>query len=476
MAKERNPWLWLPSLYFVEGLPYTIVMTVAVIMYKNLGMGNIEIALYTSWLYLPWVIKPFWSPIVDLLQTKKWWIFIMQLVIGGVFAAVALTLPTDNFFRYTLACFWIIAFTSATNDIATDGFYMIGLRSDQQAFFVGIRSTFYRLAMWAGQGGVVLLSGYLFEVFEDYKSVWSTIFFGLATAMVCFSLFHRLILPNKENIRSLKDRAHGLREVGIMFSQVSIILLFGFLINSFLGWETSWTYVILGAVVIAYLMITLKKKIKEDPDKMNTPILSFFVKEDIWSILAFILLYRLGEAQLVKIASPFLLDSTEVGGIGLNNEQLGWLYGTIGLGCLVVGGVLGGIAIYTKGLKFWLIPMLLSINIPNLGYWLLSFFHAESFIFIGGVIAVEQFFYGFGFSALMMYMLYVSQGHHKTAHYALCTGFMALGMMLPGMISGYLQEFLGYTNFFLFVVISGIPALIVAFRLKVDPKFGLKEK
>ncbi|MBB6462126.1 MFS transporter [Flammeovirga kamogawensis] len=475
MQKDRNPWTWLPSLYFVEGLPYTIVMTVAVIMYKNLGLNNTEIALYTSWLYLPWVIKPFWSPIVDVLQTKKWWISTMQLIIGGAFAAVALTLPMDNFFKYSLAAFWIVAFTSATNDIATDGFYMIGLRDDQQAFFVGIRSTFYRLAMWAGQGGIVFLTGHFYKQYGDYKTIWATTFLGLGVAMISFGILHKIILPNKEVVRPQKEQEKGLKEVGIIFSQMCIILLGGWLINEFTGYNTSWTYLILGIAVGIFMVSDLKKKIKKNPEKMNSPILSFFNKKDLFNVIGFILLYRLGEAQLVKIATPFLLDDRAIGGLGLTNDDLGLLYGTIGLACLVVGGILGGMAIYKKGLKFWLVPMLLSINLPNIGYMLLAYFQPENLIYTGIVIAIEQFFYGFGFTALMMYMLYVSQGENKTAHYAVCTGFMALGMMLPGMISGYFQEFLGYSNFFILVVFSGIPAILMGFNLKIDQTFGLKD-
>lgn len=474
MHKERNPWHWLPSLYFVEGLPYTIVMTVAVIMYKNLGISNAEIALYTSWLYLPWVIKPIWSPIVDVVKTKKWWIFIMQMIIGGAFGAVALTLPMDNFFQYSLAAFWVVAFTSATNDIATDGFYMIGLKDDQQAFFVGIRSTFYRLAMWAGQGGIVYLTGHFQTIYKDYTVIWSTTFLILGACMVGFSLLHKLILPNAEALRTDKEQERGLKEVAIIISQICIIGLGGWLFNQFLEIETTWTYLGFGVVVIIYTYFDLKSKAKKHPHILNSPILTFFKKKGVHTAIVFILLYRLGEAQLVKIATPFLLDNPNVGGLGLTNEQFGILYGTIGLACLVVGGVLGGIAIYKKGLKFWVLPMLLSINLPNLGYWLLATFTPEGLLFPGIVIAIEQFFYGFGFTALMMYMLYIAQGENKTAHYAVCTGLMAFGMMIPGMPSGYIQEFLGYSHFFLWVVISGIPAILVCLKLKIDPTFGLK--
>ncbi|KXX67531.1 MFS transporter [Flammeovirga sp. SJP92] len=476
MQKERNPWQWLPSLYIIEGLPYIMVNVVALTMYKNLKISNAEIALYTSWLYLPWVIKPLWSPIVDVLRTKKWWISMMQIIIGGGFAGVAFTLPMENFFQYSLAVFWIIAFASATNDIASDGFYMIGLRDDQQAFFIGIRSTFYKIGMWVGQGLIVTLTGVLYKYDQNYTSIWSYCFLGLGVVTVLFAFIHKFILPNKEALKPQKEQDKGLKEVAIIASQLCIIGLGGWLTNKFLEIESTIPYLVIGGLVIIYVYFDLKKKAKKDSKILNSPIITFFKKEDIYIAIVFILLYRLGEAQLVKIATPFLIDSIENGGMGLSNEDLGFMYGTIGFICLVAGGILGGVAIYKKGLKFWLIPMLVCLNLPNLGYWALAFFELKNTIAISFVIAIEQFFYGFGFTALMMYMLYISKGKNETAHYAVCTGFMALGMMLPGMVSGYIQEHLGYSTFFLFVVCSGVPAFLWSLKLKIDPTFGMNQK
>jgi MFS transporter, PAT family, beta-lactamase induction signal transducer AmpG len=420
--EERNPWLWVPSLYLAEGLPYVIVMTVSVIMYKRLNISNTEIALYTSWLYLPWVIKPFWSPFVDLLKTKRFWIIIMQLFVGVGLAGVAFTLPTEKFFQYTLAFFWLIAFSSATHDIAADGFYMLGMKQHQQSYFVGIRSTFYRIAMLAGQGLLVILAGHLEETFGKIYFAWQITFLILAALFVLFFIYHLFILtqPKSDSPRDKVELKHFINEF----------------IRTFI---------------------------------------SFFKKKEIIIIVLFILLYRFAEAQLVKMASPFLLDSKEVGGLALSTSQVGFVYGTVGIIALSLGGILGGIAASRRGLKFWIWWMLIAINLPDLVYVYLAATQTSNFILINICVAVEQFGYGFGFTAFMLYLIYVSEGEFKTAHYAIATGLMALGMMLPGMISGWIQEQIGYLNFFIWVFVSTIPAFIITKFLKIDPEFGKKK-
>lgn len=415
---SRNPWTWIPSLYFAEGLPNVVVMTVSVIMYKKLGISNTEIALYTSWLYLPWVIKPFWSPLVDVLRTKRWWIVSMQLLIGAGLAGVGLTIPTTSFFQYTLAFLWLMAFSSATHDIAADGFYMLPLSSHEQAWFVGIRSTFYRLAMIAGQGLLVMLAGVL-EKTMDVSAAWSLVFYGLAGLCFFLGAYHWAMLP-----RPAGDR----RRAGADASSV-------------------WN-----GICDAFV--------------------SFFAKKGIATILFFLLFYRFAEAQLVKMASPFLLDENGIGGLGLSTGEVGFVYGTVGIIMLTVGGILGGLVAARKGLKFWLFWMVLAINLPNAVYVFLSQFQPESYFFVNLAVAIEQFGYGFGFTAYMLYMLYVSRGEHETAHYAICTGFMALGMMLPGMVSGWLQELIGYQHFFIWVMIATIPSFLVCWFVKVDEDFG----
>jgi PAT family beta-lactamase induction signal transducer AmpG len=419
--EERNPWLWVPSLYLAEGLPYVVVMTVSVIMYKRLEISNTEIALYTSWLYLPWVIKPFWSPVVDLLKTKRFWIIIMQLFIGAGLTGVAFTLPTEKFFQYTLAFFWLLAFSSATHDIAADGFYMLGLKQHQQAYFVGIRSTFYRIAMMAGQGLLVILAGHLEVTSGKIYFAWQITFLILAALFVLFFIYHLFILP--------KPNGDSPRE---------------------------------------------KVELKHFVSEFIRTFVSFFRKKEIIIIVLFILLYRFAEAQLVKMASPFLLDSKEVGGLALTTSQVGFVYGTVGIIALSLGGILGGIVASKNGLKFWIWWMLIAINLPDLVYVYLAATQTSNFILINICVAVEQFGYGFGFTAFMLYLIFVSEGEYKTAHFAIATGLMALGMMLPGMISGWIQEQVGYLNFFIWVCISTIPAFIITKFLKIDTEFGKK--
>jgi PAT family beta-lactamase induction signal transducer AmpG len=419
--EERNPWSWVPSLYLAEGFPYVVVMTVSVIMYKRLDISNTEIALYTSWLYLPWVIKPFWSPVVDLLRTKRFWIIIMQFFIGAGLAGIALTLPTEKFFQYTLAFFWLLAFSSATHDIAADGFYMLGLKEHQQAYFVGIRSTFYRLAFLAGQGLLVILAGQIEESSGNIPFAWMITFLILAGLFVLFLIYHLVILPHPKS-----DSPKEVVQLKQFFSE--------------------------------YLKTFI----------------SFFKKKEILLIISFILLYRLAEAQLVKIAVPFLVDPKEVGGLALSTSEVGIVYGTVGVIALSLGGILGGIAASRNGLKFWIWWMLIAINLPDLVYVYLAVTQTSNFILINICVAVEQFGYGFGFTAFMLYLIYISEGEFKTAHFAIATGLMALGMMLPGMISGWIQEQVGYLNFFIWVSISTIPAFVITKFVKIDPSFGKK--
>ncbi|MFT5515666.1 MAG: PAT family beta-lactamase induction signal transducer AmpG [Rhodothermales bacterium] len=421
-TNSRSPWMWIPSLYLAEGLPYVIVMTVSVIMYKNLDLSNTEVALYTSWLYLPWMIKPLWSPFVDLVRTKRFWVVSMQLLIGAGLAGVALTLPTDNFLQYSLAFMWLLAFSSATHDIAADGFYMIGLSQHDQAWFVGIRSTFYRLAMITGQGLLVMLAGYLEVSTGDVPLAWSLVFYLLAAVFVGFAAWHFVAMP-----RPAADAPTGLTSVREVYS--------GFV-------ET---------------------------------FASFFRKPGIGLILAFLLLYRFGEAQLVKMAAPFLLDGAEVGGLGLSTGEVGFVYGTVGIAALTLGGILGGLAAARSGLKAWLWLMVAAINLPNAVYIILSYTLPESFLAVNVAVAIEQFGYGFGFTAYMLYMIYIADGPQKTAHFAICTGFMAAGMMLPGMASGWIQEAVGYQWFFVWVLIATIPGFIVAGLIPLDAGFGRTE-
>ena len=419
--KRTSPWAWIPTLYFAQGLPYVAVMTISVIMYKRLGISNADLAFYTGWLSLPWVIKPLWSPFIDLIKTKRWWITTMQLLIGAGLAGIAFTVPTDYFFQLTLAVFWLLAFSSATHDIAADGFYMLGLSSHEQALFVGIRSTSYRIATIAGQGLLIMLAGRLETSTQNIPFAWSITFMVLAGVFLALWGYHKFVLPRPQS----DAPAH----------QVSTSTL----MHEF--WAT---------------------------------FVSFFRKEQAGIAILFMLLYRLPEAQLAKMSIPFLIDPIEQGGLGLTTEQIGLVQGTVGIIGLTLGGILGGIAVSHGGLKRWLWPMVWAISLPDIVYVYLSYVQPESLLLVNVCVFIEQFGYGFGFTAYMLFLIYFANGEHKTAHYAICTAFMALGMMIPGMVAGWLQETMGYQHFFIWIMVCTLATFGVTALLKIDPNFGKK--
>ncbi len=607
---KRTSWAWIPSLYFAEGIPYVVVMALSVIMYKRLGISNTDIALYTSWLYLPWVIKPLWSPIVDILKTKRAWIVAMQLIIGAALGAVALTIPAPNFFKASLAVFWLLAFSSATHDIAADGFYMLGLSKHDQAWFVGIRSTFYRLAMITGQGLLIMLAGAIesktglppvaVQVKADPTISAAANDFSFDPGSIqtppTEGELHLVAQPEvlklaphprgKAEVDALMAKAknwnkeHGFYageksaatkaqteslwkktlsaplgdwlektfpketiqksavagNAEIVFFTLSkeppadknIVVNFGFekgdksialregerfTFNS-KNWNTpfaavlqldpkletatsatfkarsgnipfawSTTLLVLAALFLVFCIyhkFVLPRPASDVPTAKSGNLFaeffktlgSYFQKPGILTALAFILLYRFAEAQSIKLLSPFLLDAREVGGLGLTTGQVGFVYGTVGIICLTLGGLFGGFLAAKYGLKKMLPIMICAIHLPNAAFVYLSFVQPDNFFVINLCIAVEQFGYGFGFAAYMLYLLYFSDGEHKTAHYAICTGFMALGMMLPGMAAGAIQDHLGYVNFFIWVLIATIPSFGAAALIKIDPAFG----
>jgi MFS transporter, PAT family, beta-lactamase induction signal transducer AmpG len=627
MAKEkptfRNPWAWVPTIYFAQGIPYVVVMLVSVIMYKRLGISNTDIALYTSWLYLPWVIKPLWSPLVDLVKTKRAWIIAMQLVVGAGLGGVALTIPMPDFFTYSLAFLWLLAFSSATHDIAADGFYMLGLSKHDQAWFVGVRSTFYRIAMITGQGLLIILAGYIESnsgldtvnvQVSTNSAVEQTMFTHpdsltfdpvsngdlriitypdileistervqkeYADSLIAFSRrwntshnFYQAELLDRQTgdarpatgmeaswwnrfvaspLESFLRRNFGPPEdemlledtrgnLGVVYFRLSgpppadeeVVVNFGresgdtsiSLIEGerFVITQNNWTQPVMTVIQIdpkldfatsanfaarsgniplawsitffllcgMFLFFFVYHKLMLPYPVADKPAISdgaksifteffrtfalFFRKDRILVIIAFLLLYRLGEAQLVKLASPFLLDTQEVGGLALTTGEVGFVYGTVGILALTFGGILGGIMAARHGLKFWLWPMVIAINLPNAVYIYLATAMPSDFLIINICVAIEQFGYGFGFTAYMLFMIYVSEGEHKTAHFAITTGFMALGMMIPGMVSGWIQEIIGYQNFFIWVLIATIPAFIITYFIPLDPEFGKKKE
>ena len=410
---SRNPWAWVPSLYFAEGIPYFIVNVLSVTMFKRLGMSNGDLAMYTSLLYLPWVIKPLWSPFVDIIRTKRWWILSMQALMTAGFAALALSVSPDVF-GFTLVFFYIVAFASATHDIAADGYYMIALNQKDQSLFVGIRSTFYRIASVFGQGVIVVVAGLLEESTGRIPLAWSLVLLGSSVLFAALSLWHWFVLPKAE-----KDSGEGGGGTAARKTAGDIFREFG----------NAW--------------------------------LTFFRKPGIWLAVLFMLLYRLPEAFSVKMLTPFMLDPVEEGGLGLTTTQSGLVYGTVGVIALTVGGILGGIFAARHGLRRSLWPMSLSLALPCAVYLIMALMQPEQLWFIYFCVAFDQFGYGFGFTAYMLYMMHFSEGEFKTSHYAICTAFMALSMMVPGVFAGWLQEALGYVGFFIMVMICCLATVFV---------------
>lgn len=584
-ARLVNPWSWIPTLYFTEGLPYVVVITVSVIMYKRLGISNADIALYTSWLYLPWIIKPLWSPVVDILKTKRFWITTLQLLTGACMAGVAFTIPIPDFFQFTLAFFWLLAFSAATHDIAADGFYMLALNENQQSFFIGIRSTFYRIAIIAGQGLIVILAGFLettfsigpaeFKVtakpelfFQQSIQIDSTeinpvegnlrliasprdleigtrpitkeaadFYINFARKFNIMNGFKQEILLNTDvqnsseftgNVALLKlhlsKQPDDDDEYFIDFKQIEGSSLINIIEGSSLRFNSknwnkpafvvvqvdpivqkdidatflahsdkipiAWvlTFGIIAVLIILFSIYhrfilphppqdksVVRSTLTNPLREFFLTFIRFFEKEKILIIIGFLLLYRFGDAQLVKIALPFMLDPKDAGGLGLSTSEVGFTNGIIGMIALLIGGILGGILISKNGLKKWLWWMLIAINIPNIVYVYLSFVQPTSLFIINLCVAVEQFGYGFGLAALLMYIIYISDGEYKTSHFAIAIGFMTLGMMLPGMLSGYLQGLIGYRYFFIWILAAAIPSFIIARYIPLDSNFGKKK-
>jgi PAT family beta-lactamase induction signal transducer AmpG len=418
---QRPPWLWIPTLYFAEGLPNAVVVTVSLVMYKDLGLSNTANTFWTSLLYLAWVVKPLWSPFVDILGTRRRWTWVTQLLMALALGGVALRVPMPDMLPWTLAFFWLIAFTSATHDIAADGFYMLALDQSRQAFYVGVRTLFYRLsAMFAG-GIFLQWAGSLIEHSGGPARGWSTAVGTLAGIIGVLGMWHAVSLPKPASDRPGEARRVGelLREFGATFT-------------------------------------------------------TFFQKPGIGRLLAFLLLYRFGEAQLVKMVAPFLKDARDVGGLGLTTAQFGNVYGIYGIAALSVGGILGGIVTSRHGLRRWLWPMVFALHLPDLVFLYLAHVQPTDLMIIRVGVMIEQFGYGFGFTAYVLYMLYLSRGQHQTAHYAICTGFMAMGLMFPGMWSGWLQDHIGYKHFFAWVIVATLPGFWVAARVPLEENFGKK--
>ena len=407
----RSPYSWVSTLYFAEALPYMVVMALSTIMYTNMGLSNTELALYTSWLYLPWVIKPLWSPLVDSIRTKRWWIIAMQVLVGASLAGVALTLQTEWWLQLSLAFFWLMAFSSATHDIAADGFYIIGLTEKEQAFYVGWRSTFYRIGTIFCQGGLVVLAGVL-QKGHSMSVAWAMTLALAGLIMLALALWHYKVLRVSKDSKDSKDFK-----------------------------------------VLAPFRDTLRV---------------FFSKKGVLPALLFMLLFRFPEAQLAKMAQPFMLRGLEEGGLGLSTETMGLAYGTIGVIALLAGGILGGWLVSRNGLKHWWWPMIAAISLPDAVYIYLAMAQPTSLWIIDTCVAVEQLGYGFGFTAYMLFLVYFSKGDRSTSVFSICTALQALGMMLPGMMAGYLADLWGFATFFWWVMGCCLVTVVVSAMVKVE--------
>lgn len=385
--RHNSPWKWIPSLYIAEGIPYCAVTTLPVLFYCELGISIPEITAWTGLLSLPWIIRPFWSPFVDIFSTKKRWTLSMQMLMSVCMLAIAILLPTSFFFASTLSVFACMAFFSATHDIAADGFYMIALTKRQQADFVGIRSTFYKVATVLGQGGLTLLAGWLEQHGRRPAGAWSIVFYCLTLLFFSIWLWHTQALPKLADDHPVGGRTPSdiIRNFGLTF-------------------------------------------------------VSFFRKRHIAVALAFMLLFRLPEAMCVKMAAIFMKSPFDDGGLGMSLTEIGFANGTVGVTALLAGGVIGGIAIGSGGLRRWLWPMAASLALPCVVYCFLAIWPSVGFSTICVAIGFEQFGYGFGLTALMMYMIYFARGEYETSHYAFCIAFSMAGIMLPGMAAGWIFE------------------------------------
>ena len=424
--KKRNPWAWIPTLYFAEGLPNIIVTGLSVVMYMQMGLSDAEVGLYTGWLALPWVIKPLWSPFIDLLKTKRWWVLTMQALIGASLAGIAFSIPTAFWFQATMCLFFLIAFCSATHDISADGFYMIELDDHNQAKYVGLRNTFYRLAIIFVNGMLVSLAGILQVVFRgQIRFTWALIFYGLAGLFIGLWLYHSRFMP-----RPTED-------------------------------------------------VHTKRTLTEVTSELKKMFITFFQKFDrrgTLIVMLFLLFYRFLEALLNTMTKTFMLRNNYAGGLGLSPQEYGLANGTVGLIGLLLGGIIGGILVSRDGMKRWLWPMVCAITLPDVVYIYLSYSLNSNLVVVSSCLFIEQFGYGLGFTVLTLYMLYYSQGKYKTSHYSICTGISYLGLMLPGMLSGYIKDMVGYRMFFIIVMVCCAITFAVTAFLKIDPDFGKKEK
>ena len=412
--KISRPLLWIPTLYLGESLPFAAVMLMSLVLYQEMGLTDTQITLYTGWMGLPWVIKPLWSPIVDGIKTKRWWILAMQLFIGAALALLAFTLPTKFWLQASLALFMLIAFSSATHDICADGFYILGLDNKDQELYVGLRNTFYRIGMVLGQGGLVMLAGLLQKSEMSIPISWSITFLAVAGLMLMLAAYHWKALPKVEGQPTFRDYNRALVQ------------------------EHPRTDNRQPTSVMQDFALTLKV---------------FFTKPYLLTGLLYILLFRLPEGLLTKIVPLFLKRTIEEGGLALTDVQYGFVYGTLGVIGLLGGGIVGGWLVSKFGLKKMLWPLVLCITLPDIVYVYLSLVQSQSLPLIATCVFIEQVGYGLGFTAYTLYLVSFSHGERSTSVFSFCTAFQYLGgVMLPGMVSGWMSDQMGYSQFFMAVM------------------------
>lgn len=424
MKRSRYPWVWIPSLYFAEGLPQVVVAELSVLMYQQLGLGNARIAFYTSWFYLPWVLKPLWNPFVDLLKTKRWWVLTMEALLGAAFAGMAFTIPTGLWWQSSIFLLWVTAFSSTTHDLAADGIYIMGLDYKAQSLFLTIRNAFYQVASIIGKGILVWLAGFVQVVYRgQIRYSWSIVFLAITGIFIGLWLYHYYVLPRHVDDLTVRknDWMHKLDEI----------------MNAFA---------------------------------------TFFKQKNIASSVAFMLLYFLPSALLLKIQLLFLRDYTHSGGLGLSPQEFSFAYGTIGVIGMLAGSIIGGMMVRRYGLKRWLWPMTFAMTLTNVVYLLLSLQQISDLRIISLLVFIQQAGYGLGFCALTFSLTYFSGGHFRTIHYSICSGMMATSLMVPGIFSGWLQAELGYHRFFLLVLAVSIVTYIVTALVKIPSEFGKRQQ
>lgn len=435
MSKQRNPLTWVPSVYFAMGMPFIAVNLVSTFMFKDLGISDTQIAFWTSIIMMPWTLKFLWSPFLEIYRTKKFFVVLTQLLSGLLFGVVALSLHFDYFFAISISTMAVIALSGATHDIATDGVYMDALNPQLQAKYIGVQGAFYNVAKLVANGGLVALAGMLaahFGAIEGgtltqnlpaYKEAWSLIFVIIAALLLVLGLYHARMLPNTQPAQRQATT---------------------------------------GREVLMQLWVVIR---------------DFFTKRHIVYYICFIILYRFAEGFVMKIAPLFLRSSREVGGLGLSLTEIGTLNGVFGSAAFVLGSLLAGEYVSRRGLKRTLFSLCIVFNFPFMAYTLLALYQPESLTLIGLGIVAEYFGYGFGFVGLTLFMMQqIAPGKHQMSHYAFASGIMNLGVMLPGMMSGYFSDLLGYRNFFVYVLLAAIPALLITYFIPFTYDDSKKEK